>query len=85
MHVTAEPATARILFVKLPYTLVTEEAERIGLDHRAKISASSDSDTSRAADTLQVRHPHGGGDQGAPGLYLAASQMKLYFEWEMKQ
>ena len=44
MHVTAEPATARILFVKLPYTLVTEEAERIGLDHRAKISASSDSD-----------------------------------------
>ena len=44
MYVTVEPATARILFVKLPYTLVTEEAERIGLDHRAKISASSDSD-----------------------------------------
>ena len=53
----AGPATARILFVKLPYTLATEEAERIGLDHVAKISASSDSDTSRAADTLQVRHP----------------------------
>ena len=28
MYVTAEPATARILFVKLPYTLVTEEARR---------------------------------------------------------
>ena len=62
MYVTAEPATARILFVKLPYTLVTEEAERIGLDHGAKINASSDSDTSRAVDTLQVRHPHGVGD-----------------------
>ena len=49
MCVTAEPATARILFVKLPYTLVTEEAERIGLDHRAKINASY---TSRAANTL---------------------------------
>ena len=44
MCVTAEPATARILIVKLPYTLVTEEAERIGLDHGAKISVSSDSD-----------------------------------------
>jgi hypothetical protein len=27
---------ARILFVKLPYTLATEEAERIGLDHVAR-------------------------------------------------
>ena len=50
----ARPASARTLLVKLPYTLATEEAERIGLDHVAKISASSDSDTSRAADTLQV-------------------------------
>ena len=27
---------ARMLFVKLPYTLATEEAERIGLDHVAR-------------------------------------------------
>ena len=45
-----------MLLVKLPYTLATEEAERIGLDHVAKISANTDSDTSRAADTLQVGH-----------------------------
>ena len=52
--IAAGPATARMLLVKLPYTLATEEAERIGLDHVAKISANTDSDTSRAADTLQV-------------------------------
>ena len=28
---------ARMLFVKLPYTLATEEAERIGLDHVARL------------------------------------------------
>ena len=80
MSVTAEPATARILFVELPYTLVTEEAERIGLDHVAKISASSD--TSRAADTLQVRYPHGVGDQGAPVQHqeLAGEDHTLHTE-----
>ena len=77
MNVIAEPATARILFVELPYTLVTEEAERIGLDHVAKISASSD--TSRAADTLQERYPH---DQGDPVQHqeLAGEDHTLHAE-----
>ena len=32
---------ARMLFVKLPYTLATEEAERIGLDHVARFAVDS--------------------------------------------
>ena len=32
---------ARMLFVKLPYTLATEEAERIGLDHVARFALDS--------------------------------------------
>jgi COP9 signalosome complex subunit 6 len=30
---------ATMLFVEISYTLVTEEAERIGLDHMAKLSS----------------------------------------------
>ena len=30
-----------MLFVKLPYTLATEEAERIGLDHVARFALDS--------------------------------------------
>ena len=29
---------ATVLFVEINYTLVTEEAERIGLDHMARLS-----------------------------------------------
>jgi len=29
-----------MLFVEVPYTLATEEAERIGVDHVARLSAS---------------------------------------------
>ena len=36
-----------MLFVKLPYSLATEEAERIGLDHVAKISSTTDSGAGR--------------------------------------
>ncbi|XP_023320520.1 COP9 signalosome complex subunit 6 [Eurytemora carolleeae] len=47
---------ARILFVKLPYTLSTEEAERIGLDHVARIVAGNEISTSRTADQLTAQH-----------------------------
>lgn len=46
---------ARILFVKLPYTLATEEAERIGLDHVARI-VGGESGTSKTADQLTAQH-----------------------------
>merc|ERR1740128_173659 len=68
----AGPATARMLLVKLPYTLATEEAERIGLDHVAKISANTDSDTSRAADTLQAQHS---------AIKMLASRVRLVLEY----
>merc|ERR550519_1658836 len=47
---------ARILFVKLPYTLATEDSERIGLDHVARIVAGNESATSRTADQLTAQH-----------------------------
>jgi COP9 signalosome complex subunit 6 len=47
---------AGILFVKLPYTLSTEEAERIGLDHVARIVAGNEVSTSRTADQLTAQH-----------------------------
>merc|ERR1712061_537765 len=45
----------RMLFVKLGYTLATEEAERIGLDHVARISSGND-DQSRVSEHLMVQH-----------------------------
>jgi len=52
---------ARMLFVPLAFTLATEEAERIGLDHVAKISGSGgggeDNDTtSKVAEHLSAQH-----------------------------
>lgn len=35
-----------MLFVQLPYVLATEEAERIGVDHVARMSAADNSETS---------------------------------------
>ena len=61
-----------MLFVKLPYTLATEEAERIGLDHVARISTSTDSDTSRAQDTLMAQHS---------AIKMLASRVKLVLEY----
>lgn len=37
---------ARVLFSKVPYTLATEEAERIGVDHIARVSVSGSTQTS---------------------------------------
>jgi COP9 signalosome complex subunit 6 len=37
---------ATMLFVELPYTLATEEAERIGVDHVARMSSSDTGESS---------------------------------------
>ena len=37
---------ATMLFVELPYTLATEEAERIGLDHMARMSTNESGESS---------------------------------------
>jgi len=63
---------ARMLFVKLPYTLATEEAERIGLDHVARISTNTDTDTSRAVDTLLAQHS---------AIKMLASRVKIVLEY----
>lgn len=46
----------RMLFVKLGYTLATEEAERIGLDHVARISTAGSDSQSRVSEHLLVQH-----------------------------
>eukprot|EP00794_Sanderia_malayensis_P010995 gene10995-12158_t len=46
----------RMLFVDVPYTLATEEAERIGVDHVAKVSSAGNTDISSAAEHLQSQH-----------------------------
>ncbi|CAH1781828.1 unnamed protein product [Owenia fusiformis] len=47
---------ATMLFVELTYTLATEEAERIGVDHVARMSSSDVSDTSTVAVHLTAQH-----------------------------
>ena len=37
---------ARVLFIDVPYTLATEEAERIGVDHVARMSSAGNSEVS---------------------------------------
>lgn len=48
---------ATMLFVELSYTLATEEAERIGLDHMARMSAAGEAgESSLVAQHLQAQH-----------------------------
>ncbi|UYV62007.1 COPS6 [Cordylochernes scorpioides] len=47
---------ATILFVELPYTLATEEAERIGLDHIARMSTNESGESSLVAEHLSAQH-----------------------------
>nr|CAG4645634.1 EOG090X08T4 [Lynceus sp. MCZ IZ 141354] len=47
---------ATMLFVELSYTLATEEAERIGVDHVARLAASEGSENSQASEHLQAQH-----------------------------
>nr|CAG4644915.1 EOG090X08T4 [Leptodora kindtii] len=48
---------ATMLFVELSYTLATEEAERIGVDHVARMATAGDaSESSQVAEQLQAQH-----------------------------
>jgi len=62
---------ARMLFVKLPYTLATEEAERIGLDHVARIVGRTEG-VGRAADHLMAQHS---------AIKMLASRVRLVLEY----
>nr|CAG4648735.1 EOG090X08T4 [Polyphemus pediculus] len=47
---------ATMLFVELTYTLATEEAERIGVDHVARMASGDLSESSQVAEQLQAQH-----------------------------
>ncbi|KAF6209282.1 hypothetical protein GE061_015027 [Apolygus lucorum] len=47
---------ATMLFVELHYTLATEEAERIGVDHVARMSNTDASESSLVAEHLSAQH-----------------------------
>ncbi len=73
---------ARMLFVKLKFTLATEEAERIGLDHVARITnngpagssgeAEEDSGPSKVADHIIVQHS---------AIKMLASRVRLILDY----
>ncbi|KAK3726891.1 hypothetical protein QZH41_016689, partial [Actinostola sp. cb2023] len=46
----------RMLFVEVPYTLATEEAERIGVDHVARLSASGTVDGATVSEHLLAQY-----------------------------
>jgi len=63
----------RTLFVKLPYTLATEEAERIGLDHVARLAGDTGGGAgSRAGDHLAAQHS---------AVKMLASRVKLVLQY----
>lgn len=45
-----------MLFIQLPYTLATEEAERIGVDHVARMSNHDSTEVSVVAEHLTAQH-----------------------------
>ena len=45
----------RMLFIEVCYTLVTEEAERIGVDHVARLSSAGNTDVSQVSEHIQVQ------------------------------
>ncbi|XP_044267049.1 COP9 signalosome complex subunit 6 [Tribolium madens] len=47
---------ATMLFVNLSYTLATEEAERIGVDHVARMSSTDSGESSLVAEHLTAQH-----------------------------
>jgi len=47
---------ARMLFIKLSYELATEDSERIGLDHVARISSTNETNQSKVSENLMVQH-----------------------------
>jgi len=65
---------ASLLLVKLPYTLATEDSERIGLDHVARIVGSEGGagNTSRAGDMMSQQHS---------AIKMLASRVRLVLEY----
>ena len=48
-------AAPRMLFIEVCYTLVTEEAERIGVDHVARLSSAGSPDVSQVSEHIQMQ------------------------------
>ncbi|KAL3282243.1 hypothetical protein HHI36_005437 [Cryptolaemus montrouzieri] len=63
---------ATMLFVPLTYTLATEEAERIGVDHVARMSASEAGESSLVAEHLLAQHS---------AIKMLYSRVKLVLEY----
>lgn len=63
---------ATVLFVELQYTLATEEAERIGVDHVARVSGTEGTDNSTVAEHLQSQHS---------AIKMLHSRVKLILEY----
>jgi len=49
---------AKMLFVELSYTLATEEAERIGVDHVARMASGDSSESSQGIEVYLHMHHH---------------------------
>ena len=61
-----------MLFVELSYTLATEEAERIGVDHIARMSSSDMGENSHVAEHLTAQHS---------AIKMLHSRVKLILEY----
>lgn len=63
---------ATMLFVPLTYTLATEEAERIGVDHVARMSSTDAGESSLVAEHLTAQHS---------AIKMLHSRVKLVLEY----
>lgn len=63
---------ATMLFVELTYTLATEEAERIGLDHVARMTSNDTGESSLVAEHLEAQHS---------AIKMLHSRIKLILEY----
>ncbi|CAH1406474.1 unnamed protein product [Nezara viridula] len=63
---------ATMLFVELHYTLATEEAERIGVDHVARVSNNDATESSLVAEHLSAQHS---------AIKMLHSRVKLVLEY----
>jgi len=63
---------ATMLFVELQYTLATEEAERIGVDHVARMSTADTGESSSVAEQLIAQHS---------AIKMLHSRVKLILEY----
>ncbi|NWH43274.1 CSN6 protein, partial [Fregata magnificens] len=66
------PSQATMLFAELTYTLATEEAERIGVDHVARMTATGSGENSTVAEHLIAQHS---------AIKMLHSRVKLILEY----